>query len=144
MCGHPRDAKKVSVTGADRLRECTKHRGCMGVLKECVCRTVRLRECPLGELLLNCFLRSQHRQEIKRENQNPKPMDTAAPRAGTTPRRAKESFVLGLVFPIKCRKNPRRPGILLFSDRPRYSRQDNRAQTRRIGSVSIFPTRPRF
>ena len=90
----------------------------MSVVKVSVCRTVRLRECLLGELLLYFFLQSQYRQEIKQANQNPKPMDTAAPRAGTTPRRAKESFVLGLVFPIKCQKNPRRPGIYCFPTVP--------------------------
>ena len=65
-------------------------------------------------------------------------------KGGKHAQKSKESLVLGLVFPIECRKNPRRPRILLFPDHPRYSRQDNRGQTRRIGSVSIFPTHPRF
>ena len=33
MSGHPRDAKKVSITGAGRLRESKKYRVCMRVEK---------------------------------------------------------------------------------------------------------------
>ena len=56
---------------------------------------------------------------------------------------------ISLVF--ICRENPRRSGILLFPDRPRLCRldipdrlRDERGQIWRIGSVSIFPTHPRF
>ena len=59
----PRDAKKMSVTGAGLLRESTNTEllliVCMGVekkkkgfVKATVSRAVRLRECPLGVLLL--------------------------------------------------------------------------------------------
>ena len=53
--GHPRDAKKVSETGADRLREC-KHTAFvwelrkMGFVQVAVSRAVRLRECSSAEL----------------------------------------------------------------------------------------------
>ena len=33
VSGHPRDAKKVSITGAGRLRESKKYRVCMRVEK---------------------------------------------------------------------------------------------------------------
>ena len=55
VSGHPRDAKKVSVTGAGRLRELKiqslyESREKRGFVKAAVSRAVRLRECPLGEL----------------------------------------------------------------------------------------------
>ena len=62
VSGDPRDAKKMSVTGAGLLRESTNTEllliVCMGVekkkgfVKATVSRAVRLRECPLGVLLL--------------------------------------------------------------------------------------------
>ena len=57
--GHPRDAKKVFVTGAGRLRECKDTEFVWelrktGFVKMAVqlSRAVRLRECPLGQLPL--------------------------------------------------------------------------------------------
>ena len=62
VSGDPRDEKKVSVTGAGQLRECKntelllvvcmRVEKKMGFVKATVSRAVRLRECPLGELLL--------------------------------------------------------------------------------------------
>ena len=62
VSGDPRDAKKMFVTGAGRFRECKNTEllliVCMGVekkmgfVKATVSRAVRLRDCPLGELLL--------------------------------------------------------------------------------------------
>ena len=61
-CGvHPwaaRDAKEVSVSGAGCLRKCEKIQSlCLscekwGFVKAAFSRTVRLRECPLGDLQL--------------------------------------------------------------------------------------------
>ena len=59
VSGHPRDVKKVSVTGAGRLREinvkiqslyvsCGKR----SFVKAAVSRAVRLPECPLGSTVL--------------------------------------------------------------------------------------------
>ena len=57
MCGHPREAKKVSVIGAGRLRKCLNteflwdlSKG--GFVKVAVRKAVPLRECSLGELAL--------------------------------------------------------------------------------------------
>ena len=55
VSGNPRDAKKVSVSGADRLWECKNTEfewelRKRGLVKAVVSRAVRLRECPLGEL----------------------------------------------------------------------------------------------
>ena len=57
MCGHPREAKKVSVTGAGRLPKC-KNRGFVwdltkgGFVKVAVRKAVPLRECSSGKLPL--------------------------------------------------------------------------------------------
>ena len=62
VSGDPRDAKKMSVTGAGLLRESTNTELLLivfmgvekkkGFVKATVSRAVRLRECPLGVLLL--------------------------------------------------------------------------------------------
>ena len=53
--GHPRDAKKVPVTGAARLRQCKNTEFVLELRKTglTVCRTVRSTgECPFGKLSL--------------------------------------------------------------------------------------------
>ena len=57
MCGHPREAIKVSVIGAGRLRRC-KNTGFVwdlskgGFVRVAVSKAVPLRECSFGELAL--------------------------------------------------------------------------------------------
>ena len=54
---HPRGVKKVTITGAGRLRECKITEFVWELRKQgfviaVVSRAVRLRECPLGQLAL--------------------------------------------------------------------------------------------
>ena len=63
-------------------------------------------------------------------------------------------YFLALSLVFICRENSRRSGILLFPNRPRFCRlmktrnrryrRSSGGQIWRIGSVSIYPTRPRF
>ena len=116
----------------------------MGVVKVSVCRTVRLRECPLGELLLYCFLQSQHRQEIKRANQNPKPMDTAAPRAGNTPRRAKKVLFWAWFCQWSAGKIPDDRGFYCFPTVPDIVDKTTGDRQEESGAFLFFRRVPDF